>query len=49
MHTLKDVMSRDVKVVSPETTIREAARAIYLVANGDFEDGEDVREIEVTV
>ena len=33
MHQLKDVMSRDVKVISPESTIREAARAML---EGDF-------------
>lgn len=33
MHQLKDVMTRDVKVVSPETTIREAARSM---CDGDF-------------
>ena len=33
MHQLKDVMSRDVKVVSPEMTIREAARTM---CDGDF-------------
>ena len=33
MHRLKDVMSRDVKVISPESTIREAATAML---EGDF-------------
>ena len=33
MHRLKDVMSRDVKVINPESTIREAARAML---EGDF-------------
>ena len=28
MHTLKDLMSKDVKVISPDTTIREAAHAM---------------------
>lgn len=33
MHKLKDVMSRDVKVISPDATIREAARTML---EGDF-------------
>ena len=33
LHQLKDVMSRDVKVISPDSTIREAAKAML---NGDF-------------
>ena len=33
MHKLKDVMSRDVKVISPDATIREAARQML---EGDF-------------
>ena len=33
MHQLKDVMSRDVKVISPDSTILEAARAML---EGDF-------------
>ena len=33
MHKLKDVMSRDVKVISPDATIREAARKML---EGDF-------------
>jgi CBS domain-containing protein len=33
MHQLKDVMSRDVKMVTPETTIREAAQQMR---DGDF-------------
>ena len=33
MHTIKDVMSRDVKVISPEATIAEAAR---YMRDGDF-------------
>ena len=33
MHQLKDLMSRDVKVISPETTINEAARTMR---DGDF-------------
>ena len=33
MHQLKDVMSRDVKVIRPESTIREAAKAML---EGDF-------------
>ena len=32
-HQLRDVMSRDVKVISPEMTIREAARTM---GEGDF-------------
>jgi CBS domain-containing protein len=32
-HHLKDVMSRDVKVIGPEMTIREAARMMF---DGDF-------------
>ena len=32
-HQLKDVMSRDVKVISPEMTIREAAQTM---CDGDF-------------
>lgn len=32
-HHLKDVMSRDVRVISPEMTIREAARTM---GDGDF-------------
>ena len=32
-HHLKDVMSRDVKVIGPEMTIREAAR---MMSDGDF-------------
>ena len=32
-HRLKDVMSRDVKVIGPEMTIREAAR---MMCDGDF-------------
>ena len=28
MHTLKDLMSKDVKVISPDATIREAAHAM---------------------
>jgi CBS domain-containing protein len=32
-HQLKDLMSRDVKVIGPETTIAEAART---VRDGDF-------------
>ena len=44
-HRIKDVMSRDVKVISPEMTIREAARAM---CDGDFgmmPVGEDDRMI----
>jgi len=33
MHQLKDVMSRDVKVISPDSTILQAARAML---EGDF-------------
>ena len=33
MHKLKDVMTRDVKVISPDATIREAARTML---EGDF-------------
>ncbi len=33
IHKLKDVMSRDVKVISPDMTIEEAARAM---GDGDF-------------
>ena len=33
MHQLKDVMTRDVKVISPDSTIREAAKAML---EGDF-------------
>ena len=33
MHQLKDVMTRDVKVISPDSTIREAAKAML---DGDF-------------
>lgn len=33
MHRLKDVMSRDVKVIDPDSTIREAAAAML---EGDF-------------
>lgn len=33
MHTIKDVMSRDVKVISPDATIAEAARCMR---DGDF-------------
>ena len=33
MHALKEVMSRDVKVISPDATIREAARTML---EGDF-------------
>jgi CBS domain-containing protein len=33
MHTLRDVMSREVKVISPNATIREAAKAML---EGDF-------------
>ena len=33
MHTLKDLMSRDVKVISPDMSIREAAREMR---DGDF-------------
>jgi CBS domain-containing protein len=33
MHKLKDVMSRDVQVISPEATIQEAARKM---SEGDF-------------
>jgi len=33
MHQLRDVMSRDVQVISPDTTIREAARSM---SSGDF-------------
>ena len=33
MHRVKDVMSRDVKVISPDATIREAAQAML---EGDF-------------
>ena len=33
MHQLKDVMSPDVKVISPESTIQEAAKAML---EGDF-------------
>ena len=32
-HQLKDIMSRDVKVISPDMTIREAARTMH---DGDF-------------
>jgi CBS domain-containing protein len=32
-HHLKDVMSRDVKIIGPEMTIREAAR---MMCDGDF-------------
>ena len=35
MQQLKDLMSRDVKVISPEMTIREAAQ---LMGAGDFGD-----------
>ena len=41
MHQLKDLMSRDVKVISPDTTIDEAARAMR---DGDFAvDSSDIR------
>jgi len=33
MHQLKDVMTRNVKVISPDSTIREAAKAML---DGDF-------------
>ncbi len=33
MHQLKDLISRDVKVISPEMTINEAARTMR---DGDF-------------
>lgn len=33
MHTIKDVMSRDVQVISPEASIAEAAR---MMRDGDF-------------
>jgi CBS domain-containing protein len=33
MHTLRDVMSREVKIISPDATIREAAKAML---EGDF-------------
>jgi CBS domain-containing protein len=33
MHTLRNVMSREVKVISPDATIREAAKAML---EGDF-------------
>jgi len=33
IHHLKDVMSRDVKVINPEMTIRDAAR---MMSEGDF-------------
>ena len=33
MHTLRSVMSREVKVISPDATIREAAKAML---EGDF-------------
>lgn len=33
MHTIKDVMSRDVQVISPEATIAEAAKCMR---DGDF-------------
>ena len=33
MHQLKDLMSRDVKVISPDMTINEAARTMR---DGDF-------------
>ncbi|HSV45856.1 MAG TPA: CBS domain-containing protein [Ramlibacter sp.] len=33
MHTIKDVMSRDVQVISPDATIAEAARCMR---DGDF-------------
>lgn len=45
MHQLKDLMSRDVKVISPDTTIDEAARTMR---DGDFgmlPVGEDDRMI----
>lgn len=45
MHTIKDVMSRDVQVISPDATIAEAARCMR---DGDFgmmPVGEDDRMI----
>ena len=45
MQQLKDLMSRDVKVISPDMTIRDAARKMR---DGDFEMmpvGEDDRLI----
>ena len=44
-HHLKDVMSRDVRVISPETTIREAARTMYDGGFGMMPVGENDRMI----
>ena len=44
-HQLKDVMSRDVKVVSPEMTIREAARKMCDGGFGMMPVGENDRMI----
>ena len=45
MHKLKDVMSRDVKVISPDATIREAARKMLEGDFGMMPVGEDDRMI----
>ena len=44
-HHLKDVMSRDVQVISPETTIREAARTMHAGGFGMMPVGENDRMI----
>ena len=44
-HHLKDVMSRDVRVISPEMTIREAARTMYDGGFGMMPVGENDRMI----
>ena len=45
MHALKEVMSRDVKVISPDATIREAARTMLEVDFGMMPVGENDRLI----
>ena len=44
-HHLKDVMSKDVRVISPETTIREAARTMHDGGFGMMPVGENDRMI----
>ncbi len=44
-HQLKDLMSRDVKVISPETTIKEAARTMCDGGFGMLPVGENDRMI----
>ncbi len=45
MQLLKDVMSRDVKVISPDTTIREAAKQMQEEGFGMMPVGENDRMI----